>query len=359
MENLVKKDFWQGRRVFITGHTGFKGSWLALWLDELGAKVTGYALPPSSTPNLFHEARIETTLCSVIGDIRDAEHLAAEIFKARPQTIFHLAAQPLVGEGYRDPVSTYSTNVMGTINLLEAVRHCPDVESLVIVTTDKCYENRETLHDYCESDPLGGRDPYSSSKACAEIIAAAYRQSFFIGSEQTRLATVRAGNVIGGGDWAENRLMPDLLRALTNNTIAKLRNPNAIRPWQHVLEPLKGYLLVAEKLAKSPLMARAWNFGPELEDCVSSATVAELTCSYWSPHAHWESEAANFPHEATLLRLNSNAAKQNLKWRPAWPLNDAIKNTVSWHRAWLSGDDMQAFSRNQINQYTKSVSNEP
>lgn len=235
MENLVKKDFWRGRRVFVTGHTGFKGSWLSLWLNELGAKVTGYALPALKTPNLFHEARIEATLSSIIGDIRNADHLAAEIFKSQPQTIFHLAAQPLVGEGYRDPVGTYSTNIMGTVNLLEAARYCPELESVVIVTTDKCYENRETLHSYCESDPLGGRDPYSSSKACAEIIAAAYRQSFFTGSTQTRLATARAGNVIGGGDWAEDRLMPDLLRAFTNNVSAKLRNPNAIRPWQHVL----------------------------------------------------------------------------------------------------------------------------
>lgn len=364
MENLVTKDFWQGRRVFITGHTGFKGSWLALWLNQLEAKVTGYALPPPSTPNLFHEARIGSTLTSIIGDIRSADRLAAEIVNARPQTLFHLAAQPLVGEGYRDPVGTYSTNIMGTVNVLEAARQCPELESVVIVTTDKCYENNDTMHSYGESDPMGGRDPYSSSKACAELVTAAYRQSFFTSSAEARLATARAGNVIGGGDWAENRLMPDLLRAFSNNAVAKLRNPDAVRPWQHVLEPLKGYLLLAEKLTESGTAARAWNFGPELEDCVSSATVAELTCSHWSTDAHWESEATNFPHEASLLRLDSSAAKQTLEWRPTWSLNDAIQNTVSWHRAWLSGHDMQTFSRHQIELYinatsTRSIPNEP
>lgn len=346
--------FWQGRRVFLTGHTGFKGGWLALWLRELGAEVTGYALAPPTVPNFFEAARIDTTLNSVIGDIRDFAAVQRAMREARPQILFHLAAQPLVAEGYADPAGTYGTNVMGTVAVLEAARSCPDLESVVVVTTDKCYENRETLHCYRESDPLGGKDPYSSSKACAELVTAAYRQSFFGAPDAPQLASARAGNVIGGGDWAEHRLLPDLLRAFGNGETATLRNPTAVRPWQHVLEPLYGYLRLAEQLCSDASLARAWNFGPELPDCVDAATVADLTAQHWPQAAAWQSRASDFPHEAQLLRLDNSAAKQNLKWRPRWPLTEAIHHTVDWHQNWLHGADMQACSRQQIRQYAQT-----
>ncbi len=354
MENLVNPEHWRGRRVFLTGHTGFKGSWLALWLHDLGAEVTGFALAPPTQPNLFTVARVGETLRSVIGDIRDLEHLSRTMREARPQTLLHLAAQPLVSEGYRDPVGTYTTNVIGTVNVLEAARSCPDLEAMVVVTTDKCYDNQETLRDYIESDPLGGRDPYSSSKGCAELVAAAYRQSFFQGPDAARLATARAGNVIGGGDWAANRLVPDLLQAFAAGQPAKLRFPEAVRPWQHALDPLAGYLRLVERLSTDTAFARAWNFGPALADCVTTGVLADLVSHHWSEAASWESEATPFPHEAQLLRLNTDAARQMLKWRPKWPLTEAVRHTVAWHRAWLSGHDMQSFSRDQINHYVRT-----
>jgi CDP-glucose 4,6-dehydratase len=355
VEDLVTPDFWRGRRVILTGHTGFKGSWLALWLNELGADVTGYALAPPTEPNLYDIAHIGETLRSVIDDIRDARALTEAMRAARPQVLLHLAAQPLVSEGYADPVGTYATNVMGTVNVLEAARHCRDLESIVVVTTDKCYDNRESLHDYNEADPLGGRDPYSSSKACTELVTAAYRASYFQTEGAPRIATARAGNVIGGGDWAANRLVPDLLRAFAEDKSACLRHPNAVRPWQHVLDPLAGYLLLAEKLARAPAFARAWNFGPALTDCVSTGTLADLAARHWSPSARWHSEPTKLPHEAQLLQLNTDAAQQMLKWRPKWPLNEAVRHTVAWHRAWLSGHDMQSFSRDQIQQYLRTT----
>ncbi len=355
MEDLVTQDFWRGRRVFLTGHTGFKGSWLALWLNELGAEVTGYALAPPTEPNLYSIARIGETLHSVIADIRDAQALGMAMQVARPQTLLHLAAQPLVSEGYADPVGTYATNVMGTVNVLDAARRCCDLESIVVITTDKCYDNRESLHDYSEADPLGGRDPYSSSKACAELVAAAYRASYCQAESAPRIATARAGNVIGGGDWAANRLLPDLLRAFAEGSSACLRHPDAVRPWQHVLDPLVGYLLLAEKLTRDPAFARAWNFGPALADCMPSGALADLAARHWSPAARWHSEPSKLPHEAQLLRLNTDAAQQMLKWRPKWPLNEAVRHTVAWHRAWLSGHDMQSFSRDQIQQYLRTT----
>jgi CDP-glucose 4,6-dehydratase len=353
VEDLVTQDFWRGRRVFLTGHTGFKGSWLALWLNELGAEVTGYALAPPTEPNLYSIAR--ETLHSVIADIRDAQALGMAMQVARPQTLLHLAAQPLVSEGYADPVGTYATNVMGTVNVLDAARRCCDLESIVVITTDKCYDNRESLHDYSEADPLGGRDPYSSSKACAELVAAAYRASYCQAESAPRIATARAGNVIGGGDWAANRLLPDLLRAFAEGSSACLRHPDAVRPWQHVLDPLVGYLLLAEKLTRDPAFARAWNFGPALADCMPSGALADLAARHWSPAARWHSEPSKLPHEAQLLRLNTDAAQQMLKWRPKWPLNEAVRHTVAWHRAWLSGHDMQSFSRDQIQQYLRTT----
>jgi len=271
----VSPSFWRGKRVLLTGHTGFKGSWLALWLNELGAKVTGYALAPPTSPNLFEVARVGETLDSILGDIRDPASVDAAFAQSKPEIIFHLAAQPLVSEGYQDPVGTYATNLMGTLNIMQAARHRPELQALVVITTDKCYENAESLHAYIETDPLGGHDPYSSSKACADIAVASWRRSFFSQPEHAGVASARAGNVIGGGDWAKNRLVPDMLRAFAVQQPAQLRHIQAVRPWQHVLEPLAGYLLLAEKLCFDKSAATAWNFGPELEDCVSVERIAD------------------------------------------------------------------------------------
>ena len=360
VENLVSTPaplpspaFWQGKRVFLTGHTGFKGSWLALWLSALGAKVTGYALPPATTPNLFALARIEKTLTSIIGDIRNPDALQTALTTAQPQIILHLAAQALVADGYADPIGTYATNVMGTVNLLEAARQLPDLKAVVIITSDKCYENVESAHAYVESDPLGGYDPYASSKACAEIAAASWRRAFFSQPNQPAIATARAGNVIGGGDWAAHRLVTDLLAAFAAKETAALRNPRAVRPWQHVLEPLAGYLRLTEKITADATLAGAWNFGPELEDCISVGELAEQLHTLW-PDSRYAVQAAPLPHEAALLRLDATRAKEHLGWHPRWHLPEALRQTVAWHRAWLEGKDMQDFCRQQIGQYCSS-----
>lgn len=356
MEDLVMSTpnpaFWQGKRVFLTGHTGFKGSWLALWLKCLGAKITGYAQSPATTPNLFDQAEIGETLNSIIGDIRDAEALGAALANARPQIVLHLAAQALVSEGYADPVSTYTTNVIGTINLLEHARRQPGIDAIIIVTTDKCYENQETTHAYIESDPLGGYDPYSSSKACTEIVAASWRRSFFGEAGQAPIATARAGNVIGGGDWADNRLVPDLLAAFAAGETAVLRHPYAVRPWQHVLEPLSGYLLLAERLAGDRCASGAWNFGPKLEDCVSVDEVAGKLARHWPTPARYITKPSPLPHEAGFLHLNASRAERYLGWQPRWRLDEALAQTAAWHLAWLAGSSMREICRQQINLYT-------
>lgn len=346
--------FWQGKRVLLTGHTGFKGGWLALWLNELGAEVTGFALPPPTTPSLFEAARIGETLDSVIGDIRDRAAVDAVFARCNPQIVFHLAAQPLVSEGYQDPVGTYATNVTGTLHIMEAARHSPDLQAMVVITTDKCYENAESLHAYVETDPLGGHDPYSSSKACTDIAVASWRRSFFALPHQAGLATARAGNVIGGGDWAKNRLVPDLLRAFAAGEPAQLRHIQAVRPWQHVLEPLAGYLKLAEKLSADKSFATAWNFGPATEDCVSVQQVADQLAALWPGEARYVTEPSNLPHEAGLLLLNASRAQQLLQWRPRWRLAEALQHTTEWQIAWLNGSSMQDFCRQQINHYQQT-----
>ncbi len=352
MVNLpITPSFWRGKRVFLTGHTGFKGSWLALWLQQLGAQVTGYALPPTTTPSLFELAGVAKHMHSILGDIRNPAALQQALETARPEIILHLAAQALVSDGYTDPVGTYATNVMGTINLLEQARQLSDVRAIVIVTTDKCYENLESTHAYVESDALGGHDPYSSSKACTEIVAASWRRSFFT-SGQAAIATARAGNVIGGGDWAPHRLVPDLLQAFTKGEEARLRNGQAVRPWQHVLEPLAGYLILAEQLWDDRSRACAWNFGPELEDCVSVAELAELLGRLWPRGGRHTIQASPLPHEAGLLRLDASRAKQLLGWKPRWHLKEALRQTVEWHPAWLGGSSMGNFGRQQIERYS-------
>ena len=343
--------FWRNKRVFLTGHTGFKGSWLALWLQQLGAQVTGFALPPATTPSLFQVAGVEKTLHAITGDIRDPAGLRQALEGSRPEIILHLAAQALVSEGYSDPVGTYATNVMGTINLLEQARHLPDLRVMVIVTTDKCYENLETERAYTETDALGGHDPYSSSKACTEIVTASWRRSFFNQPGQVAIATARAGNVIGGGDWARHRLVPDLLRAFAAGETAPLRNAHAVRPWQHVLEPLAGYLTLAEQLWDDPSLASAWNFGPELQDCVSVVELAERLGQLWPGGGHHTIQPSPLPHEAGLLRLDATRARQQLKWKPRWQLNQALRQTVAWHHAWLAGSSMGDICRQQIDTY--------
>lgn len=357
MEGLgVNPDFWRGRRIFLTGHTGFKGSWLSLWLQDLGAEVSGYALAPPSDPNLFTLAQVERGMQSQIGDVCDLATLSKALQQAQPEVVLHLAAQPLVRASYDDPVATYATNVMGTVHLLEAVRQTPSVRAVVNVTTDKCYENREWDWGYRESDALGGYDPYSNSKGASELVTAAYRNSFFNPAQHKRhgvaLASARAGNVIGGGDWAADRLVPDMLGALQSGTPARIRNPHAIRPWQHVLEPLRGYLLLAERLyTEGPTFAEAWNFGPLDEDARPVGWIAEELIRLWGHQAAWVADAGEHPHEAHYLKLDISKARARLPWMPLLRLSDALRLTVDWARLQQDGADMRAATLSQIRGY--------
>ncbi|QGU32552.1 CDP-glucose 4,6-dehydratase [Thermochromatium tepidum] len=347
--------FWRRRRVFITGHTGFKGGWLTLWLSELGAEVYGYALEPPTTPNLFTVAHLSECLSGdVRGDVRDLQALGRAMLDVEPEIVLHLAAQPLVRAGYADPVATYAINVMGTVHLLEAVRLCPSVRAAIVVTTDKCYDNREWVWPYRENDPLGGHDPYSSSKAAAELVTQAYR-SAFLADSGVQIASVRAGNVIGGGDWARDRLIPDVLRALDAGEAVRLRSPQAIRPWQHVLEPLAGYLSLAERLhAQEREMATAWNFGPDPGDAWTVEQVVHRLCE--CTQGHWQIDPDPGPRESVRLDLDSTQARIRLGWRPRWNLAQALERTLAWHRAWRAGADMQVVSRDQIRDYQAILS---
>lgn len=359
MESLgVKPPFWAGKRVFITGHTGFKGSWLALWLQAMGAQVFGYALEPPTKNNLFTIAGAESGMARhVIADIRDSESLKSAVLSASPEIILHLAAQPLVRRSYADPVKTYATNVMGTVNLLEAARSCPAVRAVVNVTTDKCYENREWVWPYRENEPMGGCDPYSSSKACSELITAAYRRAFF-NTAKVGVATARAGNVIGGGDWALDRLVPDILRSIDAGEKLMIRSPQAIRPWQHVLEPLSGYLVLAEHLFREgSVYAEPWNFGPANEDARTVQWIVEYLATL-CPNVEWGCDRASRPHEAHCLKLDSAKAQALLGWRCRWPLEKALRKTVEWHGAWRQRSDMREVTLGQIGEYQRGVDQE-
>ena len=338
---------WQGRRVLITGHTGFKGGWLALWLAQQAAEVHGVALPPPTEPSFFTICRVADCLASSHeADIRDPGLLERVLAATRPEVIFHLAAQPLVRESYRSPLATVETNLMGTARLLDAVRHAECVRAVVVVTTDKCYDNREWEWGYREADPLGGHDPYSASKAAAEIITAAWRRSF-LAEAGVAVATARAGNVIGGGDFSPDRLVPDVLRAIDAGESVQLRSPLAIRPWQHVLEPLSGYLLLAERLLREgDAFAEAWNFGPPDADTATVASIVERLSTGSDPR--WALSTNSRPHEARTLRLDSGKARQRLGWRTRWTVADAIDATLAWHRGWRAGSDMQRFTCSQI-----------
>ena len=363
MEALaVSGDFWAGRRVFITGHSGFKGGWLSLWLQRLGAQVTGYALPPPEGPNLFGSAKVADGMTSVIGDIRDYRSLRDALFNARPEVVFHMAAQPLVRYSYANPIETYSVNVMGTAHLLEAVRETEGVRSVVNITSDKCYENREWVWGYRESDPVGGHDPYSSSKGCAELVTSAYRNSYFSagmnGQPQTGLASVRAGNVIGGGDWSTDRLLPDIVRAFADGRPVVIRNPAAVRPWQHVLDPLAGYMDLAERLfADGQEFGEAWNFGPDDSDVRPVKWVAEMAAKCWGGGAGTQIDVvASGPHEAHLLKLDSSKSRARLGWRPVWGIDQAIQRTIDWYKAAKRQEDMHRFSLDQIGAHESATS---
>lgn len=354
----VNSAFWHGKRVFLTGHTGFKGGWLSLWLQSLGAKVYGYALDAATEPNLFSVARVNEGMASTVtADIRDFARLADAMHAAKPEIVFHLAAQPLVRYSYVAPAETYAVNIMGTVSLLEAIRSTPSVRCVINVTTDKCYENREWVWGYRESEALGGHDPYSSSKACSELVTAAYRKSFFAAAG-VAVATARAGNVIGGGDWAADRLVPDFLRAADAGVALRIRSPDAIRPWQHVLEPLSGYLSIAEKTFSDPTpFAGAWNFGPADEDARPVQWIVERLIGA-TPRATWTSDSSVKVHEANHLRLDSSKARACLDWRPRWRLATALDKTLVWHGAWRNGQDMRATTLAQIAEYTHWSLNE-
>lgn len=348
---FVNAAFWRGKRVFVTGHTGFKGSWLTLWLRQLGAEVTGFSLAPPTEPSLFEIARVHEGITDLRGDIRDAAALKQALVAARPEVVLHLAAQPLVRASYADPVGTYATNVMGVVHLLEAVRAAGCVRAVVNVTTDKCYENREWVWGYREDEAMGGHDPYSSSKGCAELVTSAYRRSFL--HEGVAVASARAGNVIGGGDWAADRLVPDVLRAFAAGTPVVIRNPHATRPWQHVLEPLSGYLLLAERLhAQGQAFAEGWNFGPADEDARPVGWIVQRLVELWGGKASWQLEGSAQPHEANLLKLDCSKARQRLSWKARWTLDQSLQRIVKWQTAWAAREDMHAHCLQDIADFT-------
>jgi CDP-glucose 4,6-dehydratase len=352
LEMTVDPVFWSGKRVLVTGHTGFKGSWLCLWLNGMGAQVKGFALAPATEPSLFEVARIADVVQSELGDIRDLPAVRAAIASFDPQIVIHMAAQPLVRLSYREPVETYATNVMGTVHVLEACRAAPSVRAIVCVTTDKCYENKEWAWGYRENEPMGGHDPYSNSKGCAELVTSAYRSSFFADADAAAVASARAGNVIGGGDWSEDRLIPDILSAFESGAPVKIRNPLSTRPWQHVLEPLSGYLALAEALwEKGHSFAEGWNFGPREEDARPVQWIVEQMASRWGGDAGWAPDDGFHPHEARYLKLDISKARESLGWEPRWSLVTTLARIVDWHKAWLTGDDMRAHCLREIGDY--------
>ena len=356
LENMVKTmilnvEFWKDKRVFVTGHTGFKGSWMCLWLESMGADIAGFSLNPLDSPNLFSEAKVGENIKNTFADIRDQKALVDAISTFNPEIVIHMAAQPIVRRSYENPIETYSTNVMGTVNLLDAIRHLPGVRAVVNVTTDKCYENKEWLWAYREDEPMGGHDPYSSSKACSELVTRAYMKSYY-SSSSTGLASARAGNVIGGGDWSNDRLIPDILLAFQEKIPVVIRNPQSIRPWQHVLEPLHGYLLLAEKLYnEGHLYSEAWNFGPKDDDAKAVEWILDEMATKWGDGASWVNDINENPHEANFLKLDISKANARIGWSPKWNLNQTLGYIVSWHKDWLNKRPARDICLEQIAQF--------
>lgn len=351
---MISSNFWSGKKVLVTGHTGFKGSWISLWLNELGAEVFGYALEPETTPSLFSQLNLSTLTHHYIGDIRGTDSVSDYVLKVKPDVIIHMAAQPLVRRSYREPLCTWQTNVFGTINILEAAKKLANKCAIVIVTTDKVYENREWDYSYREIDQIGGFDPYSSSKAAAELVVNSWRNSFFQSQNNIRIATVRAGNVIGGGDWSEDRIVPDMIRSLSANQIVKVRNPQSVRPWQHVLDPLSGYLMLAEKVFvhDDPILQSAFNFGPLT---CNSRTVEDLvnqSLNFW-PGQWQDISNQSGPHEAGLLNVSIDKATSILQWNPKWDFNQSVQETIKWYKSYYSGSDMGFITCEQIRLYSQ------
>ena len=361
MENMaINKNFWRGKKVLITGHTGFKGSWLSLWLQSLGAEVIGVSLDVPSTPSLYEQANVSENMISLREDIRDVMAIRKIFQDHLPEIVFHLAAQPLVRLSYREPVETYETNVMGTLHVLEGIRSVDSVRSAVMITTDKCYQNKEWVWGYRETDTLGGHDPYSSSKGAAELLISSYRDSYFprdkYSEHKTAIASVRAGNVIGGGDWADDRLIPDIIRAFQNNEKVVIRNSKSTRPWQHVLEPLSGYLKLAEQLEENGgKYAEAWNFGPIEEDARSVQWIVERLTKLWGGNAGWIDDENRHLHEANYLKLDCSKARMKLHWRPRWDLSQTLLKIVEWHKLECKKDKCRELCLTQINEYMNTA----
>ncbi|MDC0635462.1 CDP-glucose 4,6-dehydratase [Flavobacteriaceae bacterium] len=350
----VDGSFWKGKKVYLTGHTGFKGSWLCLWLQNMGALVKGYSLDVNTKPALFTLANVAAKMESETGDIRNLEQLTKSMVSFNPDILIHMAAQPLVRLSYQEPVDTYTTNVIGTVNVLEAARKCSNLKAIVSVTTDKCYENKEWEWGYRENESMGGHDPYSSSKGCAELVTSAYRRSYFSSEDTASLGSARAGNVIGGGDWAKDRLIPDILRAFEKFEPVIVRNPLSTRPWQHVLEPLSGYLVLAQELfLNGDNFAEAWNFGPKDEDCKPVSWILDKMVTYWGNNASWNLDKNNNPHEAGFLKLDCSKALNRLKWNPKWNLQLTLKSIVDWHQIYINGGDVKEQCLREIKAYSK------
>jgi len=351
---MIDQDFWRGKRVFLTGHTGFKGSWLSLWLSSLGVEVKGYALTPPTTPSLFNEAKVDSLIDSQIGDIRDQDVLHDSMTTFNPDVLIHMAAQPLVRYSYDAPIETYEVNVIGTAKVLEVARSCINLKAIVNVTTDKCYENDGRSQGYKENDPMGGYDPYSSSKGCAELVASAYRRSF-LQDQGIGVASVRAGNVIGGGDWADDRLIPDILRSFERNEAVVIRNPKATRPWQHVLEPLSGYLMLAQEMYNNHKeYSEGWNFGPNQQDVKQVDWILDRMTSNWL-NSSWELDKESNPHEAGFLKLDIAKAESRLGWKPLWKLDHTLEKIINWHNAWIDNKDMKSICLAEIKEYTNDM----
>jgi len=349
---VVNSSFWQGKKVLVTGHTGFKGSWLCLWLQKMGAELVGFSLEPATNPNLFEKAKVSENMKSIVGDIRVPDEILNICLREQPEIIIHMAAQALVRYSYSNPIETYQTNVMGSLHVLEAAKQCESVKSLVMVTTDKCYENKEWIWPYRETDRLGGHDPYSSSKACMELLVDSYRKSYLSGQHECAVATARAGNVIGGGDWSDDRLIPDIIKSFIAKKSVKIRNPQSIRPWQHVLEPLSGYLLLAEKLyVEGDKYTEAWNFGPALEDAKTVGYIVKKMANNWG-NSQWELDTNEQVKETSVLKLDCTKAYEVLAWKGYWSIDTALEKTIEWYQAEQSGQEMGLFCLEQINEFS-------